>query len=239
MIQIVGHDPIRAMCVRYPEEFDFEVVGELVNLDGLAAKNVLWAPSQILGQTVGPLASGIIDQTVGLDRADEGQLQGINEDHHVLGRVPSVHEHRLGGQSLLGQGPCKHLAHMVKLAFSVPLGVVQAVVDDPVLAAIGIDIQAIDHSNSLDQSMGVSTVLQAHQIDMMRMILVDNGVIEDQAAIGRSNQISLDVFPDQARRQFIAAQHAVDRNMTESVAVFCEMRHGEIGVTGTKELTII
>lgn len=167
MIQIVGHDPIRAMCVRYPQEFDFEPVGKFVNFDGLAVKNVLRAPSQILGQTVGPLTSGIIDQTGGFDRADEGQLQGINEDHHVLGRVPSVHEHRLGGQSLLGQGSCEHLPHMVKLAFAVPLGVVQAVVDDPVLAAIWIDIQAIDPSNSLDQSMDILTVLQAHQIDMV------------------------------------------------------------------------
>lgn len=71
------------------------------------------------------------------------------------------------------------------------------------------------------------------------MVLVDDGVIEDQATIGRSDQISLDVSPDQAGRQFIAAQHTVDRIMTESVTVFCEIRHGEIGVTGAEELTII
>ena len=107
------------------------------------------------------------------------------------------------------------------------------------LAAIRIDVQAIDHSDALDQSMGIATVLQAHQIDMVRMVLVDDGVIEDQAAIGRSNQISLDVFPDQTRRQFIATQHAIDCIVAESVTVFCEIRHGEIGVTGAEELTII
>ena len=230
MAEIVGHDPIRAMAVRYPEEFNFEVVGKLVNLGGLTVQNVVRLPVQVLWEAVGALACGVIDQTVGLDRADEGQLQSVDEDHHVLGRIPGVHEHRAGGQGFLGQGPCEHLAHMVELAFTVPLGVVQTVVDDPVLATLGVDVQAIDHADAFDQSVGVAAVLQPHQIDMMGMVLVDDGVIEDQTTLGRGDDIALDVFPDQTRRQLIATQHSIDCIVTESNAMFCEIRHGEIGM---------
>ena len=238
-MEIVGHDPIRAMGARYPEEFDFEAVGELVNLDSLALQDVVRLPVQVLRQAVGLLATGVIDQAVGLDRADEGQLECVDEDHHVLGRVPGVHEHRLGWQGLLGQGSCEHLAHMVELALAVPLGVVQTVVDDPVLPVVGVDVQAVDHPDALDQAMSVATVLQPHQIDMMGMILVDDGVIENQTTTGRCDHIGLDVLPNQARRQFVTTQHAIDSIVTESAAVFCEIRHGEIGMAGAKKLAII
>jgi hypothetical protein len=65
---------------------------------------------------------------------------------------------------------------------------------------------------------------------MMGMVLVDDGVIEDQTTLGRGDDIALDVFPDQTRRQLIATQHSIDCIVTESNAMFCEIRHGEIGM---------
>lgn len=239
MAEIVGHDPFRAMGVRDPEEFDFEIVGKLVDFDVLAMKDVMSGPNQVLRQAVGSLAAGVIDKTVGLDRADEGQLESVNEDHHVFGRVPGVHEHRLGGQHLLGQGTGEHFAHMVELAFAIPIGVVQTVVDDPVLPAVGVNVQAIDHADAFDQTVGVAAVLQPHQIDMVRVVFVDDRVVKDQATTGRSDDIGFDVLPNQTGRQFIAPQHAVDRIVTESTAVFCEIRHREVGMTGAEKLAII
>ena len=239
MAKIVGHDPIRAIVVRNPGPFDFEIFGKFVNLDGLAMKDVLRAPSQILGLAVRIFSARIIDQSIGFDRANERQLERVDQDHQIFGRVPRVHQHRPQWQALLRQGPCEHFTHMIELAFAVPFGIKQTIIDDPILAALGVDIQTIDHSNAFDQSVGVATVLEPNQIDMMRVILVDDGVVEDETTIGRSHDITLDVFPNQAGRQFIPTQQSIDRIVTESATVICEIRHGEIDVTGAKKLAII
>lgn len=81
---------------------------------------------------------------------------------------------------------------------AVPLRVIKPVVDDPVLPAVGVNVQAIDHPDAFDQPVGVATVLKPSQINMMDVILVDDGVIENETTIGGGNDIAFDVFPNQA-----------------------------------------
>jgi hypothetical protein len=47
------------------------------------------------------------------------------------------------------------------------------------------------------------------------------------------------MFPNNVSGQFVPAQQPIDRIVTEAFAVICKMRHGEVGLSGDKKLTII
>lgn len=113
----------------------------------------------------------------------------------------------------------EHVLYMVELALAVPVRIVDAVIDHPVLARLGIDVHAVDQADALDQAVRVAGKLQPHQFDLVREVLVQHRVVENHKAIRRGLDLRTCMLPHQPRRQPVFAQVAIDRIVTGSSAL--------------------
>jgi len=96
--------------------------------------------------------------------------------------ISDIKKNSIEYRKLVGDSPQKH--HMVKLGLSITIRVVYPTAHDPILPAIRIDIQAVDHCDALDQAAGVSTVLLFDQLNIMRVVFVKNVIIKHQTSVG-------------------------------------------------------
>jgi hypothetical protein len=184
--QVVGDDPIRAVGGnRDPEQLHFVVFRKTLDLDELAMCPFVIGPRQLIDAAIGCFAAGIVDLTVVLERAVVNLAEEVDEQHQILGRVPGIHEDRMKRQLLVLHDLREHVLHVVELALAVPVGIANAVIDHPVLARLGIDVHAVDQADALDQTVGVAGKLQPHQFDLVREVLVQHGVVENDEAMDR------------------------------------------------------
>lgn len=105
----------------------------------------------------------------------------------------------------------EHVLHMVERALAVPVGIVNAVIDHPVLARLGIDVHAVDQTDAFAQSVRIAAVWQPHQFDLVREVLVQHRVVEDDVTMRRGLDLPARVLPYQPRCQPVLAQVAIDR----------------------------
>lgn len=63
------------------------------------------------------------------------------------------------------------------------------VIDHPVLARLGIDAHAIDQADASDESMRIATELQSHQLDLVREVLVQHRIVEDDITMDRGQNL--------------------------------------------------
>ena len=61
---------------------------------------------------------------------------------------------------------------MVKFAFAIGVFVIDAVVNEPILLRLWIDVNTVNDTDALDDAMGVTTILMVNQFDFMAVILV-------------------------------------------------------------------
>ena len=215
------------------------IPGKASNLDGLATLLFNRIPAQCIHTAIAQHASTVVDLAVGLQGTVVESAHRLDEQHHVLGGVPAVKQHVCEGQGLVGNGERQHLLHMIELGLAIALRVEDAVIDDPILSRIGIDVQAVDHANALDQAMLVAAVLQANQLDGVGMLLVQDGVIEHQAAAWRLDNIALHMFPEDAPCELVAAQQTIDCIVAQTLGMIGEVGHRKVGVRRQKKLTVI
>lgn len=240
LAQVVGGDEIRADDRnRNPEYFDFVVFGKVLDLDQLAVCQLLLRPSQRIGTAVLALAATVVELAIVLQGAVVDLAERLDEQHQILGDVPAIDQHAVEGDGLGSHQGDQHVVHMVQLALTVSIGVVQAVVHDPVLPAVRIDVQTVHHAGALDQAMCIATVLASHQLDIVRVVLVQNRIVKDDAAAWRRDDIALNVFPDHGSCQLVFTQVAIDRIAAEATRMLCIMCDCEVGVRGEKKLAII
>lgn len=225
--QVVRHDPIRAVGRNLdPEELHLEVLGKPVDLDPFAVLEFVRIPTQAVHRAIRRLPFAVIHAPVGLDGAVELLAHPIHQQHQVLGGVPGVEQHAVKRQVLAGNGAHQHVLNMVQLGLAVLLRGKDPIVDGPILAGLGIDVDAIHQADTLDQAVGVATVLPPYQFDMVRVILVEDGVVKHDAAPGANDDFALGMLPDLIRGQLVALQVALDRVVAESWAVIRKLCHG-------------
>lgn len=115
----------------------------------------------------------------------------------------------------------------------------RGLVHNPVEAAFWVDVKAVDHADTLDQTMRVAAILPAHQFNAVGVVFIQDRIVKNQTAIRRRNNIALDVFPNNISGQLITAQKTIHRIVTDAMTMICKMGHREIGLRRKKKLTII
>ena len=194
---VVGHDVVRAVGRHLnPEALHFVVFGEAFDLDALAVGQLLGAPGQRIDALVEALAPRIIHLSIIFERAVVALLEGLDEQHQVFGRVPRVHQHGMKGQLFLIHHIGEHLADVVQLAFAVAVGVVDAIVNQPELVGLGLDIHTSHDPDAFDDGFGVAAILGAHQFDGKRGVFVEHGIVKHHKAREGGNDLRPHVLPD-------------------------------------------
>ena len=102
--------------------------------------------------------------------------------------------------------------------------IINAVVNDPKLIQLGVDVHASHDADAFDDIMRIAAILPPHQLNLVREVLVCDRIVEDDETFGRLNDLTADVLPSQFRTQFFSIQMAVQRIMAEFLAVFGKIR---------------
>nr|WP_265287591.1 hypothetical protein [Verminephrobacter eiseniae] len=171
-----------------------------MNLDQFAPRCILSVPRQFTHGLVGSFAATVVHLAVALERTVEDLTRTVQVQHDVLGGVPRIYQHRPERQLLDGQCIVEHLPHVGELGLAVDVRCVDAPVDDPIALGSRVHVQAIDDTDALDQVVRVTSVLQAYQINLVRMVLVQNGVVKHDVAIGIGFNLILGLLPGNRRR---------------------------------------
>ena len=70
--------------------------------------------------------------------------------HQLFGGIPRVHQDGAKWQFLVLDGIIEHLSNVVEFRFAVHVGGKQAIVDEPELVGLRIDINASDNADAFD-----------------------------------------------------------------------------------------
>src|SRR5260370_42108407 len=77
----------------------------------------------------------------------------------------------------------QYVPHVIEFGFAVTVRIVNAVIDDPVFAALRIHVEAVHYADALDGAVSVAAVLPPHQLDLVRKSLVGPGILEHDTAL--------------------------------------------------------
>ena len=124
-------------------------------------------------------SEGIINKTVISDRTIIQFPRSPDEQHHILCRIPCIHEYGTETQLPVIYAVCQHIPHMSGLGFSVSVRVENTEVGYPKFVFIGIDINTCYDSDSFDNAMCISAVLPPHRFDLMLIIFIRNRIIKN------------------------------------------------------------
>jgi len=123
----------------------------------------------------------------------------------------------------------QHVAHVIELRLAVAGRVVDAVIDDPVFAALRVHVDAVHHADALDQAVSVAAVLSPHELDLVRKILVGDRVIEHDAAVVMRDDLRAHVVPHEARRHVLATQKPGDGIVAHTLDVVGKVGQRAVG----------
>lgn len=240
LLQIIGHHPLRAtVACRDPEQLDLEWAWKLVHLDELAVSAGLIAPLQATDRLVGLLRLAVIDQAVALEWAVEDLAGPVDVHHQLRCGVPRVHQHHAKWQLLDRNGLVEHFLYMLQLGLLVALRIKDTPIDDPVVPALGVDVQTVDHAYALDQGVCIAAVLPTHQFDLVGAVLVRDAVVEQQKSIRVILDVFLGMLPDDLGCDVVVLQVAVDRVVRKMRVIVGKVGLGVVGLGRHKKLTVI
>jgi len=237
---VVGDDVVRALGGQHnPEQFHLVILGKAFDFNHFAVRQVIGRPVEAIDALVRLLISRVIHLAIVFERTVEYFVQLVHIQHQVFGGIPGVHQHSPKPQLFVIDGIRQHVPHVLQFALAIAVWIVDPVVDDPKLLGRGVDIDTGDYANPLDQTMGVATVLATNQFNPLREILVDDRVIEDQITLVDLHHLPLHVLPDQAGRDLVARQVAVDGIVAEVGAVFGKVGQRVVDLATQQILTVI
>ena len=215
------------------------VLGKALDFDRFALAFLLLTPLKSTYVLEGCSSARIINQAVLTQGAVVDLAHRLDEQHQVFGRVPIVHQH-CGEQHLLaGDGMCEHVLHMVKFGLAITIWIEDAVVDDPVVARLGVDVEAVDQANPFDDAVGIATVLAAHQLDLGGEVLVQNRIVKNKIPIGRECYLRTHALENQSGCQSLATQISIQGIVTEMCMMISMVCQREIHLAGQQELAVI
>lgn len=167
--------------------------------------------------------SGLVDLPVLFDRAEVDLVKLLDVSHHLSGSIPTVHQNRPEGQFLLIMGAREHLAEMIDFGLSVDLRVVDSIVDAPELIGLWIDVDAGYDADAPDHALFVAAPLASDCLDFSGVVFVQNRVVEKQVALLGRDDLVFDLFPEEARRDLLPLQVAIDLVMAPLLGVVSEV----------------
>ena len=112
-------------------------------------------------------------------------------------------------------------------------------IDDPVTLGFGVDIQAVDDTDSLDQSMRVAAILQSNHFYFVRMVLVRDAVVKYEKCIRICFNDALHLLPDNFGCHIIILQIPINRIVREVLVMIREIGLGIVDLSRHKKLTIV
>ena len=89
----------------------------------------------------------------------------------------------------------------------------EAIVNDPVAIKFRVIVNQIDNPDAFNDPVRVATVLAAHACNLEGVRLINHGVVEDQVSLRGLDERLLSLLPEQARRQLLGFQIAIDAVM--------------------------
>ena len=98
------------------------------------------------------------------------------------------------------------LVDMLQFGFAISRRIINAIVDNPELVEIGIDVDTRHHAHPFNDPVGISASLPPHQIHFEREILIHDGVIKHQVAAGGLLHLAFHILLYQVRRNFSPAR---------------------------------
>jgi hypothetical protein len=107
------------------------------------------------------------------------------------------------------------------------------------VAGLDVHVQAVDHPNALDQAVGVAAVLFAHQLDFVRVVLVQNAVIENQAGIVVKFDVSSGEIPDISRADVGILQVAIYGIVRKPLMVIRKIGLRVVDLCGYQKLAVV
>lgn len=127
----------------------------------------------------------------------------------------------------------EHLANLIEFGFAVAFRVVDAVINQPELILIRIDIHTRDHA------VRIAAVLTAHQFDLVRKFLSSTVSSKDDVALDGFHDLRPDIIPDQARGELFLAQKPIDGVVRKLLGMVSIVGQRVIDLTDQQVLTII
>ena len=93
-------------------------------------------------------------------------------------------------------GIIEHFSDVVEFGFAVYIRRKQAIVDQPKLIGLRIDINTRDNSDAFDDSMSVARILTTDQFDVERIVFIGNRIYaapqcQDKISVNLRWQLSL------------------------------------------------
>ena len=207
--------------------------------DQLPCDVVLGVPSQVAYRPVGILATTVIDSAIALEGTVEDLVRPMQMQHQILGGVPGVHQYNPKRQHLDLNGLIEHFLHVRELGLSVAFRVKDTPVEDPIALCFGVDIQAVDDADSLDQPMRITAILQPHHFYFVRMVLVRDAVVKHKKCIRIGFNDAFHLLPDYFRRHIIILQIPVNSIMREVRVMIRKIGLSIVGLSRHKTLTIV
>ncbi len=197
-LDLVGQEVVRLVGGhQYAEEFQFAVLGHPFYFQHLAPFHFRRRPGKQRHRLVGPLAARVVDQAVIFQRAIK-RLAFLQQPlEQGRGGVPAVHQHGPVRDATRGQLP-QHVGHVVELSLAVGVGGEEAVVDEPELVRVGVDVHADDQADAGNHAVGVAAVLAADQFDAPAVLLVEHRVVEQHVAPRAQHDLGTHLLPELA-----------------------------------------
>ncbi len=125
------------------------------------------APLQVAHRPVGGLTATVLESAVAHDGAVEDLVHPMQ--HQIPGGVPGGHQSNPERQLLDLNRLIEHFlkAHELGVVFRIKA----TPIDSPDGLGFGVDLQAVDDADSLDQAMSVTAILQPHHLNFVRIVL--------------------------------------------------------------------
>ncbi|OQA13842.1 MAG: hypothetical protein BWY63_03347 [Chloroflexi bacterium ADurb.Bin360] len=214
-------------------------LGKVFDMDGFAVLLCRSIPFQRLNAHIGLRPITFIDQAIAFERAIVQFAQALNPQHQFPFGIPGIHQHRPKRQLLVMDHVQHHLPHMIQFAFSVAVGIVDAVINNPELIQFRIHIHAGHNPDPTDDPMFVAAILLAHQFNLTGVLLIQHGIIKDHIALRRSDHLRLHILPYQTRCDFVPFQIPLGPIMAEFFGVVRKIRQRVIDLAYQQKLTVI
>jgi len=143
---------------------------------------------------------------------------------HLFGGIPTVHQDSPELQSFLVNAVQQHLLHVIKFAFAISVWIINPIVNDPKLIHVRVDVYTSDDPDAFGDSVCIATVLAAHQLNLLRKVLVGHRSIKDQKAVWHLDSLAFDIHPGQFGWQAFSRHVAIECIVTEFLAMAGKVR---------------
>ena len=237
---VVGDTIVRALGGQHtPEQFHFRVVWQALEFDGFALIPLLRRPRQAVHALIGLTVARVIDLPIVLQRTVVILLETVNALHQCDGGIPRIHQHGAEGHLFLIHRMSQPIRHMIEFACAITSGVVDPIIDDPEAVDVRIDIHTGHDPDALNDAVGVATVLPPYQLNGTGIALIQHRIVEDQIAGWGGDELLADIFPDQARRNTVVRQVAVERIVAELLGMIGKVRQRIVDLATDQILAVV